>query len=71
MTKTLARQIQDVIDTLAVAESQAMTVQAMMREQRVFWGLDYEYIQDDIARMADKVRYMKLLAEHLGGVTRN
>lgn len=71
MAKTLARQLQDVLETLALAESQAKTAQAMMREQRIFWGLDYEYIEDDIARVASKTRYMKSLADHLDGVSRH
>jgi hypothetical protein len=68
---TLAEQIQDVIKALAVAESQAATVQATMREQRIFLGLDYDYIEDDIARLKDKVRYMKLLAQHRRNVLHN
>jgi hypothetical protein len=61
---TLAEQIQDVIKALAVAETQAATVRATMREQRVFVGLDYDFIEDDIARLKDKVRYMQLLPRH-------
>jgi hypothetical protein len=68
---TLAEQIQDVIKALAVAESQAATVQETMREQRVFFGLDYDYIEDDVARLKDKVRYMQLLAQHRGDVMNN
>jgi hypothetical protein len=68
---TLAEQIQDVIKALAAAESQAATVQATMREQRIFLGLDYDYIEDDIARLKDKVRYMKLLAQHRRNVLHN
>jgi hypothetical protein len=64
MEKTLAEQLQRVLETLAVAESQAVTVQAMMREQRIFFGLDYDYLDDDIAHLKGKVRYMKLLAQH-------
>jgi hypothetical protein len=64
MEKTLAQQLHRVLETLAVAESQAAAVQAMMREQRIFFGLDYDYIEDDIAHLKGKVRYMKLLAQH-------
>jgi len=42
MQKTLAEHIQRVLETLALAETQAATVQAMMREQRLFFGLDYD-----------------------------
>jgi hypothetical protein len=71
MAKTLAQQIQDMLKALALAEAQAVTMQETMRAQHVFWGLDYEYIEDDIARVASKARYMMQLADHLDGVSRN
>ena len=71
MEKTLTQHIQRMLDTLAVAESQAATVQAIMREQRIFFGLDYDYIEDDIAHLKGKVRYMKLLAQHRREVRNN
>jgi hypothetical protein len=64
MEKTLAQHLQRVLETLALAESQAVTVQAMMRERRLFFGLDYDYLEDDIAHLKGKVRYMQLLAQH-------
>ena len=64
MQKTLAEHIQRVLETLALAETQAATVQAMMREQRLFFGLDYDYLEEDIAHLKGKVRYMQLLAQH-------
>ena len=42
-----------------------------MREQRVFFGLDYDFIEDDIARLNDKARYMQLLARHRKDVMNN
>ncbi len=71
MEKTLAQHIQRMLDTLAVAESQAATVQAIMREQRIFFGLDYDYVEEDIAHLKGKVRYMKLLAQHRREVRNN
>ena len=71
MDTTLAEQIQDVIKALALAESQAATVRATMREQRIFLGLDYDFIEDDIARLKDKVRYMQLLARRRKDVMNN
>jgi len=64
MQKTLAEHIQRVLETLALAETQAATVQAMMREQRLFFGLDYDYLEEDIAHLKGKMRYMQLLAQH-------
>jgi hypothetical protein len=63
METTLAEQLQRVIETLTVAKAQAATVRATMREQRIFFGLDYDYIEDDIAHLKGKVRYMELLAQ--------
>src|SRR5262249_50826013 len=71
MAKTLAQQIQDVLKTLALAEAQAVRVQATMRAQHIFWSLDTEYLEDDIAHVANKARYMKLLADHRDGVRRH
>ncbi len=71
MEKTLADQIQDVMKTLAVAESQASAVQATMRKSHTFFGLEYSYVEDDIAHVIGKLRYMKLLAEHLTRESRN
>jgi hypothetical protein len=64
METTLAEQLQRVMETLVVAESQVATVRATMREQHIFFGLDYDYIEDDIAHLKGKVRYMQLLAQH-------
>ena len=71
MEKTLAEQIQDVMKTLAVAQAQAATVQTMMRKSHIFLGLEYGYIEEDIAHVTNKVRYMKLLAEHYTKASRN
>jgi hypothetical protein len=64
MEKTLAEHLQRVLETLAIAESQATTVQSLMREQRIFFGLDYDFLEEDIAHLKGKVRYMQLLAQH-------
>jgi hypothetical protein len=71
MEKILADQLQDVLKTLAVAETQAATAQATMRKSHIFLGLEYGYIEDDIAHVTNKVRYMKLLAEHHTKASRN
>jgi hypothetical protein len=63
LENTLAERLQRLLEMLAEVESQAATVQAMMREQRLFFGLDYDYIKDDIAHLKGKVRYMQLLAQ--------
>ena len=71
MEKTLAQRLQWLLEALAVAEAQAATVQAMMREQRIFFGLDYDFLEEDIAHLKGKVRYMQLLARQRREVGHN
>jgi hypothetical protein len=63
MEVALAEQIQAVIDTLIVAESQAARGTMAMREQRIYFGFEYGYVEDDIAHIRSRLRYMKALAE--------
>ena len=39
-------------------------MQATMREQHIFFGLEYQCLEDDIAHLKGTVRYMQLLALH-------
>jgi len=65
----LAEQIQAVLDTLAVAESQAATLQATMHLNDILFGLEYSDIKGDLTRFTWKLRHMKRLAEHRGEQT--
>jgi hypothetical protein len=42
-----------------------------MHESRIFLGLEYDFIQEDIAHVTAKLRHMKLLAEHHTKASRN
>jgi hypothetical protein len=61
--KTLAEQLQEMLETLTVAESQAAAVQATMGEQHIFLGLEYSDLNGDLMRFTWRVRHMKRLAE--------
>jgi hypothetical protein len=59
----LSEQIQATIDALTLAQTQAALVSRTLRKQRVSFGLDYNYVDDDIAHVTSKLRYLKRLAE--------
>jgi hypothetical protein len=63
MDVALAEHLQAVIDTLVVAESQAARVTMAVREQRIHFGFEYGDVEDDIAHIRSRLRYMKALAK--------
>ena len=67
MEKSLADQLQDVIDALLVAESKARQAAQAIREQRLYFGLGLNHPDVEISRLISDVRYTKLLAERKAG----
>jgi hypothetical protein len=63
MDTELIDQLEDLIASLLMAESKARRAMQTMRKKRVYFGLDHNYLDDDIARFIGKVRHTKLLAE--------
>jgi hypothetical protein len=63
MEKTLADQLQDVIDALLLAESKAQRAAQTIREQRLYLGLGLNHPDVEITRLISNLRYTKLLAE--------
>jgi hypothetical protein len=61
-----SEQIQDVIDVLLLAQSQARSVNKMMRARRYTFPLEYSYFDDDISHMISKLQLMKRVAERQG-----
>ena len=61
--KTLTEQIQELIDALQIAASQAAKVKRRLREQRISFGLDLNHVDDDIAHLVARVKHLKHLAE--------
>jgi hypothetical protein len=60
----LAQQISDEIVLLQRAEAQAKRLLQTARAQHVSFGLEYNYVDEDIARVIGRLRYMQRLAEH-------
>ncbi len=63
MDNVLSEQIQKLIDTLIQAETQATGLLRMARAHRLSFGLEYNYVDDDITQMIGRLRYMLLLAQ--------
>jgi hypothetical protein len=59
----LSERIQIALDALIAAETETAHVSAAMRRQRVDLGLEYSQMEDDIARLVNKLYYMKYLVE--------
>ena len=67
MEKTLADQLQDVIEALLVAESKAKLAARTIREQRLYFGLGLNHPDVEVTRLISDLRYTKLLAERRAG----
>jgi hypothetical protein len=64
MDKELMDQLQDLIDSLQVAKSQAQQVAQTMRKRRLDLGLDHNYPDAEITHLINKARRLRLLAEN-------
>lgn len=62
--KDVTQQILDVIASLRRAEEQARQMLRTARAQRLSFGLTYNYIDEDIAQVLGRLRYMQLIAVH-------
>jgi hypothetical protein len=62
MDKDVTRHVSRVIASLQRAEAQAKTLLQTAREQGLSFGLDYNYVDEDIARVIGRVHYMQLIA---------
>jgi hypothetical protein len=64
MDKDVAHQLSALIASLRRAETQAKTLLQITREAGLSFGLDYNYVDDDIARILGRLHYMQLIATH-------
>ena len=62
MDKDVTHQISAIMASLRRAETQAKTLLQTAREQGLSFGLDYNYVDEDIARVLGRVHYMQLIA---------
>jgi hypothetical protein len=65
MDNELVDQLEDVLESLRMAESKAKRAVQTMRQKRIFFGLDYNYLDEDIVRLIGMVQYAKRRAENL------
>jgi len=63
METKLSAQIQTTLDALALAQTQAALVTKAMSKQHIAFGLDYSHMDDDIAHVTSKLRFLKRLTE--------
>ena len=57
----LTQQIQRLMSALQVAEQHAKQVLQTARAKRRSFGLTYNYVDEDIAQLRGRVRYMQLM----------
>jgi len=62
MDKSLAEQIHVIIESLLLVETQSKRMLSAAKEKHLSFGLTYNYIDDDIAQIIGRLRYMELVA---------
>jgi hypothetical protein len=62
MDKDVTQQLSAIMASLRLAETQAKTLLQTAREAELSFGLDYNYVDEDIARVLGRVHYMQLIA---------
>jgi hypothetical protein len=62
MDKSLVEQIHQIIDSLLLVEAQSKRMVSTAKEKHLSFGLTYNYINEDIAQIIGRLRYMELVA---------
>jgi hypothetical protein len=71
MEPDLVERIGVLTATLKQAEAQAKELFVAARAQRLSFGLDYNHLDVDIARLIGRLRYMDLIAQRHHAVQRD
>jgi hypothetical protein len=58
----ITQQLEDLIASLQGAEGQAKSLLQLTRSRRLFFGLAYDYVDEDIAHLLGHLHYMRLVA---------
>jgi hypothetical protein len=58
----MTQQLEDLIASLQGAEGQAKSLLQLTRSRRLFFGLAYDYVDEDIAHLLGRLHYMRLVA---------
>jgi hypothetical protein len=61
----MPEQIRDAIASLQVVEAQVKRLLKTTRERKIFFGLTYDYVDEDIAQVLGRLRYMQHVVEHI------
>jgi len=67
LEKDLAQQLERLASALQLAEQYAKQVLQAARAQRRSFGLAYNYLDEDIAQVLGRLRYMQLMARQWEG----
>jgi hypothetical protein len=58
----ITQQLEDLIASLQGVEEQARSLLQLTRSRRLFFGLAYDYVDEDIAHLLGRLHYMRLVA---------
>jgi hypothetical protein len=58
----VTQQLEQLITSLQGAERQAKSLLHLTRTRRLFFGLAYDYVDEDIAHLLGRLHYMRLVA---------
>ena len=62
MDISVGEQIHQIIDSLLLVEAQSKRMLSAAKAKHLSFGLTYNYIDDDIAQIIGRLRYMELVA---------
>jgi hypothetical protein len=60
----ITQQLEQMIASLQGAEGQAKSLLQLTRARRLFFGLAYVYVDEDIAHVLGRLHYMRLVASN-------
>lgn len=62
MDISLGEQIHEIIESLLLVEGQSKRMLSAAKAKHLSFGLTYNYIDDDIAQIIGRLRYMEVVA---------
>ena len=62
MDKSLGEQIHEIIESLLLVEAQSKRMLSTAKAKHLSFGLTYNYIDDDLAQIIGRLRYMEIVA---------
>jgi hypothetical protein len=62
MDKSLGEQVHEIIESLLLVEAQSKRMLGAAKAKHLSFGLTYNYVDDDIAQIIGRLRYMEIVA---------